>query len=77
MQINSVQFRASCFKILEEVAKTNKEVIITKRGKPVAKLVPIKAKGEKDPFIGALTGVGSTIGDLTEPTADFEHWEID
>ena len=77
MQISSAQFRASCFKILEEVEKTHKEVVITKRGKPVAKLVPIEGKEKKDPFLGALTGVGSTIGDLTEPMVDPQHWETD
>ena len=77
MEISSVQFRASCFKILEEVEKTHKEVIITKRGRPVAKLVHIKDEEKKDPFLGALKGVGRTITNLTEPLVDSQNWEID
>jgi prevent-host-death family protein len=37
MEINAVQFRANCFKIPDEVKQSHKEVIITKRGKPIAK----------------------------------------
>jgi len=48
MQISSVQFRERCFKILEEVEKIHKEVVITKRGKPVAKLVHIEDEEKKD-----------------------------
>lgn len=77
MEISSVQFRASCFKILEEVEKTHKEVIITKRGKPVAKLVHIADENNKDPFLGALKGAGRTVGDLTEPIVESQDWETD
>ncbi len=77
MEISSAQFRASCFKILEEVEKTHKEVVITKRGKPVAKLVHIEDEEKKAPFLGALKGVGRTISDLTEPLVDPQDWEID
>jgi prevent-host-death family protein len=67
MEISAAQFRTKCFKMIDEVAKTHKEVIITKRGKPVAKLVHYKNDCESDPLLGALAGSGETIGDLTEP----------
>ena len=39
MEITAAKFRSNCFKILDEVNKKQKEVIITKRGKPIAKLI--------------------------------------
>lgn len=77
MEINAAEFRTKCFKILDQVKKAHTEVIITKRGKPIAKLTHIAQKDEKDPFLGALSGCGKTIGDLTEPIADYSDWEMD
>ena len=77
MEINAAEFRIKCFKILEQVRTTHQEIIITKRGKPIAKLTHIPQKEEKDPLLGALSGWGRTIGDLTEPVADPDEWEVD
>jgi prevent-host-death family protein len=77
MKINAVQFRANCFKILDEVKQSHKEVIITKRGKPIAKLVHINQDNAKDPLLGALEGIGRSLGDLTEPVLKPAEWELD
>ena len=77
MEINAAEFRAKCFKILDQVDATHREVIITKRGKPIAKIIHIERTGEKDPMLGALAGSGRTIGDLTQPIIDSSNWEID
>lgn len=78
MQISTVKFRQELFKILDKVSKTHKAVIITKRGKPIAKLVHINDVDDaKDPLIGALSGQGRTLGDLTLPVIDAADWEVD
>ena len=48
MEINAAEFKAKCLKLLDEVAATHEPLVITKRGKPVAKLVPI---GEVSPAV--------------------------
>ena len=75
MEISAAQFRSNCFKIIDKVEKTHKEIIITKRGKPVAKLVYYKKNDDFDPMLGAMAGSGETIADLTEPFE--EEWELD
>jgi prevent-host-death family protein len=77
MEINAAEFRTKCFKILDQVNTTHREVIITKRGKPIAKIVHIDQKGKKDPMLGALAGSGRTLGDLTQPVVDSDDWKID
>ena len=77
MEINSAEFRKKCFAILDQVNFTHKEVIITKRGKPIAKIVHIDQDDDQQLFLGALSGTGRTVEDLTEPIADPEDWEID
>jgi prevent-host-death family protein len=41
-------FKQGCLRILDEVAESHREVVITKRGKPVAKLVPVKQDRERE-----------------------------
>lgn len=64
------EFKATCLALMDEVAATGREVIITKRGKPVAKLVPYRAKRKS--IAGALAGTGEILGDIVSPTP--EYW---
>ena len=75
MQISSVEFRSKCFKLLNQIEESHIEIVITKRGKPVAKLTHFDSDNSKDPLIGALVGVGRAVGDLTEPVVDSDDWE--
>ena len=58
------EFKARCLALMDEVAESGEEIVITKRGKPVAKLAP----AERRP--GTLFGAGGEIaihGDIIEP----------
>jgi len=77
MEINAAEFRANCFKILDQVNLTHKEVVIIKRGKPIAKLVHFARQNDKDPLLGSMEGLVETIGDLTKPVIDPGAWELD
>ena len=48
-------------------------VLITKKGKPVAKLVP--AEPASDDFLGKLSAVIKIVGDITQPIEDPDAWE--
>lgn len=52
--IGAAAFKAECLKIMDEVARTGESVTITKRGRPVAELKPIRPK--KTSLYGAMTG---------------------
>jgi len=77
MEVSAAEFRANCFKILDEVETTHKEVVITKRGRPVARLVYFAQQKDKDPLLGSMEGLVETIGDLTEPVIEHQAWELD
>jgi prevent-host-death family protein len=70
-QIAAGEFKAKCLGLLDEVQRQRKEVVITKRGKPVAKLVPIVDNDVS--FIGSMRGTMEIIGDIVSPI-DVE-WE--
>ncbi len=73
MEINAAQFQKDCVQLLEKVHALNKEIIITKHGKPWAKLAPVDDPASL-PFIGSLTGVGRTVGDVLAPFDD--EWGV-
>ena len=65
-------FKAKCLKLMDEVQKYHKEIVITKFGKPVAKLVPADETKPKSPF-GFLKGSVIIKGDIIAPIR--ERWE--
>jgi prevent-host-death family protein len=69
--ISAATFKAQCLTLMDDVRSTKRPLIITKRGKPVAKLVPIEEP--KDDFIGRLKGVFEVVGDLDSDPQ--EKWE--
>jgi prevent-host-death family protein len=42
--VSSVMFKAKCLQLLDEVNQTGREVVVTKKGVPVARLVPITTR---------------------------------
>ena len=65
------KFKAQCLALLDEVAQTNESLIITKHGKPVAKLVPLDS--EKDDTDAQLRHLATFVGDILSPIDD--EWE--
>ncbi len=68
------KFKAQCLAIMDEVQSKRQAVVITKRGKPVAKLVPVEQ--EKDDIFGFLKGKGKIEikGDIIAPAFTPEEW---
>jgi len=67
-------FKIHCLAIMDEVAAKREAVVITKRGQPVAKLVPVEK--EKDDIFGFLKGKGKIEikGDIISPALTPEEW---
>jgi len=67
-------FKAKCLKLMDEVQKYHREIVITKFGKPIVKLVPFDEKKPKSPF-GFLKGTAIIKGDIIGPTG--VKWEAE
>lgn len=65
-------FKAHCLAIMDEVQAKRQAVVITKRGKPVAKLVPVEK--EKDDIFGFFKGKIKITGDIVSPALTPEEW---
>lgn len=71
-EIPAGEFKAKCLAIMDEVQQRGSAYVITKRGVPVAKLVP--ARFERRPFLGCMKGTVITRGDLVTPLD--EPWDV-
>ena len=69
MNISAAQFKAKCLKLIDEIAVTREPLIITKRGKPLAKLVPIEDE-TLTPLFGYMKGTGQILGDIVNVPHD-------
>ena len=65
------KFKDVCLKTLDDVARTKSPVMITKRGRPVAKLVAVAL----DLSRRGLTG--SVLGEQDDPFSTGERWDAD
>jgi prevent-host-death family protein len=68
------EFKAKCLRLLDEVAQGRAPLVITKRGKPVAKLVPIDDVPVD--IYGCMAGTIRILGDIISPLDDLE-WNAD
>jgi prevent-host-death family protein len=65
-------FKIHCLAVMDEVQAKRETVLITKHGKPVAKLVP--ADQEADDIYNFLAGKGAIVGDVVAPAISLEEW---
>jgi prevent-host-death family protein len=70
--IKASEFKAKCLALLDEVERTGDTLVITKKGKPVAQVVPHTPAKKRDLF-GLYKGRLEIVGDIISPI-DVE-WE--
>jgi prevent-host-death family protein len=63
------KFKATCLAVVEEVARHKKRVVITKRGKPIAEVIPYE-EAEEVPLKDTVAYLGDIISPVTP-----EDWE--
>ncbi len=69
------KFKANCAEVIDGVAKSRRRVVITRRGVPVAEIVPpSRPKGQRD-WLGCMAGTAEIIGDIVGST--WPDWEAD
>jgi antitoxin (DNA-binding transcriptional repressor) of toxin-antitoxin stability system len=65
-------FKTNCLAVMDEVQARHETVVITKHGKPVAKLVPVNT--DTDDIYDFLAGKGVVNGDIVSPAVSPDEW---
>jgi len=72
--MGAAEFKARCLKVLDDVQRGGESVLITKKGKPVARLTRAERPRGEDIF-GCLSGIVHITGDIEAPVVPFSKWE--
>ncbi len=72
--IPATEFKAKCLELMDRVAERRETYVITKRGKPVAKLVPADPPKRRRIF-GCMADKMEIIGDLDKPLWTESEWK--
>ena len=74
MEIGAATFKARCLQLMDEVARTGRSIVITKRGKPVARLIPVEKPAPPKPLWGYMAGTFEIAGDIVDVPQ--EEWSL-
>jgi prevent-host-death family protein len=69
--IRASEFKARCLALLDEVAETGRPLVVTKHGRPVARVVPL------DPPMSLLGSVTTLVDDDELLFSTGETWDAD
>jgi prevent-host-death family protein len=79
-RVPATEFKARCLELMDRVAEKRVTYVITKRGRAVARLVPIERK-PGEPLFGRMRGMAEEVGDIVAPVmpdwsaAVLEEWD--
>jgi prevent-host-death family protein len=73
-QMRASAFKARCLAVMDDIQATGEPVIVTKRGKPVVKVISIKP--ENDDIFGCMADEVEIVGDIESPVVPLKAWKI-
>jgi prevent-host-death family protein len=72
------EFKAKCLAVMAEVNSTGQPVLVTKRGKPLARVLPFEEQTPKETpesIFGCLRHMGAITGDIVSSEFSDEEWD--
>lgn len=72
--VSAASFKARCLELMDRVRETRETYVVTKHGKPVAKLVPCEDVPDR-PFFGSMAGTVLKYERPFDPIPG--EWDID
>ena len=69
------QAKATCLAVLERIRRTGRPIVITRRGEPIAEVIPPSLATSGASWLGAMRASAKISGDLVAPATDAAEWE--
>jgi prevent-host-death family protein len=70
------EFKATCLAVLERVKRTGQPILVTRRGEPVAQVVPPAPAPRAKSWLGFMIGRAKIVGDIMSPASAEDEWEV-
>jgi prevent-host-death family protein len=67
-------FKARCLAIMKDVQATGEPVVVTKRGTPVVKVVPVES--QNGDLFAFMAGEFKIVGNIEAPVVPLKQWKI-
>jgi prevent-host-death family protein len=72
------EFKAKCLAVMAEVNSTGQPLLVTKRGKPLARVMPSQEQAPKESpesIFGFMRGMGTITGDIVSSEFTDKEWD--
>ena len=69
------EFKATCLAVLDRVKRTGCPVLVTRRGEPIAQVMPPVLPPLPASWIGCMAGTARLTGDIVSPALNESEWE--
>ncbi len=73
-EIQVSKFKATCLAVLARVGQTREPILVTRRGKPIARILPPAANPAGN-WLGSMRGSVEVHGDIVAPACEESDWE--
>ena len=73
-EVTISEFKVKCSSLVDRVNKTKTPLVITRRGVPIARVIPVTRK-RNPTWLGSMAGTAKIIGDIVSPVIDLNDIE--
>jgi len=70
------KFKATCLSLLDQVKKTGQPILVTKKGEPIAQVIPPPRPEKPASWLGSFHSTGKIKGDIVSPASEDADWEV-
>ena len=70
------KFKATCLAVLERVRRTGRPILVTRRGEPIAEVIPPRPSVRESGWLGSLATHAVVTCDIVEPLVPTAEWEV-
>ena len=70
------KFKATCLAVLERVRRTGRPILVTRRGEPIAEVIPPRPPVRESGWLGSMATHATVTGDIVEPLVPDAEWEV-
>ncbi len=67
-------FKARCLALMDDIQASGEPLVVTKRGKPVVKVIPFTV--DNSDIFGFMADRMKIIGDIESPVVPLKDWKI-
>ncbi|HIF05690.1 MAG TPA: type II toxin-antitoxin system Phd/YefM family antitoxin [Gemmatimonadetes bacterium] len=70
------KFKATCLATLERVRRTGRPILVTRRGEPIAEVIPPRPPVRESGWLGSMAARATVTGNIVAPVAPVDEWEV-